>query len=345
VVEVEVPLAGRRYPVFVGAGARQRLPALVAQHGRAAMLADRAVDLPPLEVPTLAIPGGEGSKTMATLGRVLDFMEEAGVARDGCLVVCGGGSIGDLGGLAASLWQRGVVCYQVPTTLLAMVDSSVGGKTGVNTRRAKNAIGTFWQPAAVVADLDYLRTLPASEFESAFGEVVKYAVAMDASLARLLRRDRERLLARDAQALEPVVKRCVELKASVVAEDERDQGPRAILNYGHTVAHALEAASGFAAVHGRAVSQGMRVAARISARSGLCDTAVVDQQDELLEAFGLPGRLPHVDVEQVLAALPRDKKSRAGSIEWVLPRSFGRAEPGHRVEPETVRAALAEILA
>jgi 3-dehydroquinate synthase len=290
------------------------------------------------------MPGGEAAKTMAGLERVLAFMEETGLRRDGCLVVCGGGSIGDLGGLAASLWQRGIACYQVPTTLLAMVDSSIGGKTGVNTARAKNAIGTFWQPRAVLADLEYLRTLPEEEFRSAFGEVVKYAVAMDASLARLLRRDREKLLARDLGALEPVVARCVEAKASVVAEDERDEGRRALLNYGHTLGHAIEAASGFHAVHGRAVAAGMRAAARVALRTGLCDQTVVAEQDDLLRAFGLPGDLPPVDIDDVLAALPSDKKSRGGEVRWVLPRELGRAEPGHRADARAVRAAVAEVL-
>jgi 3-dehydroquinate synthase len=344
VVEVEVPLPGREYKVVVGAGAAGRLPALIAAHPRAALLVDDAV-APPIKLPALRMHGGEASKTMQGLERVLSFLEEAGLARDGCLVVCGGGSIGDLGGLAASLWQRGIACYQVPTTLLAMVDSSIGGKTGVNTAHAKNAIGSFWQPRAVLADLEYLRSLPEEDFRSAFGEVVKYAVAMDASLARLLQREREKLVSRDLAALEPVVARCVEAKASLVAEDERDEGRRALLNYGHTVGHAVEAASGFQAVHGRAVALGMRAAARLSLRSGLCDESVVREQDELLSAFGLPGELPRVAMDEVLAALPRDKKSRAGDVRWVLPRALGRAEPGHHVEPELVRAVLEEVLA
>ena len=302
------------------------------------------VKAPEVGAPTLQLEGGESSKTLARLGQVFEFLEQTRVGRDGCLVVCGGGSLGDLGALAASLWQRGIACYQVPTTLLAMVDSSVGGKTGVNTARTKNAIGSFWQPRAVLADLDYLRTLPEEEYRSAFGEVVKYAVAMDASLARLLRRDRERLLAHDPQALEPVIARCVEAKASVVAEDERDEGKRAILNYGHTVGHALEAASGFSASHGRSVALGMRAAARVAHRAGLCNATVVSEQDELLRAYGLPGRLPEVDADAVLAALGRDKKARGGEVEWVLPVAIGRAEPGHRVSRRVVREVVCEVL-
>ena len=344
-VEVEVPLPGRAYRVVVGAGAVAGLPELVGRHPRAAMLMDRAVAPPPLDLPALKLAGGEKSKTIGTLKRVLDFMEKSGLGRDGALVVVGGGSLGDLGGLAASLWQRGIACYQVPTTLLAMVDSSIGGKTGINTGKAKNAVGTFWQPRAVVADLDYLRCLPEDEFRAAFGEVVKYGVAMDAPLTRLLRRDREKLLARDLEALEPVVVRCVRAKAGVVAEDERDEGRRALLNYGHTVGHGIEAASDFRALHGRAVAAGMRAAARVAAWSAVCSPDLVRRQDELLFGFGLPGPLPPVAPSKVLAAMRRDKKVRGGEVEWVLPAQMGRAQTRRRADHELVRRAVREILA
>jgi 3-dehydroquinate synthase len=345
VAEIDVPLAGRPYKVIVGSGARQRLPELLQRHPKAAVLADRNVSPPPLGAPTLRIRGGEQAKTMRGLEQVLKFMERSRLARDGALVVVGGGSIGDLGGLAASVWQRGIACYHVPTTLLAMIDSSLGGKTGVNTQSAKNAIGTFWQPKAVVADLDYLETLPEDEFRAAFGEVVKYGVAMDAALSRLLQRDCEKLLARDLAALEPVVMHCVKAKAGLVAEDERDQGRRALLNYGHTVGHGIEAASDFRAFHGRAVAAGMRAAALISMWSGTCSPTLVRQQDELLSAFGLPGRLPKVDAAKVLAAMRRDKKVKKGEIEWVLPVEMGRAETQRRADHWFVRRAVREVLA
>jgi 3-dehydroquinate synthase len=233
---------------------------------------------------------------------------------------------------------------QVPTTLLAMVDSSVGGKTGVNTARAKNAIGAFWQPAAVVSDLAVLGTLPEAEYLAAFGEIVKYAIAMDRDLAGRLEADRHRLGARDPDALEPVVARCVELKAAVVAADEREGGPRAILNYGHTVGHALESASGYAAAHGRAVAFGARAVARIALALGRCDQALVARQDELLEAFGLPGPLPRVTAEGVLAAIPRDKKSRNGSVRWVLPHEMGRAQVGVEVPGGVVASVVHSLL-
>ncbi|HEY4027181.1 MAG TPA: 3-dehydroquinate synthase family protein, partial [Candidatus Dormibacteraeota bacterium] len=239
----------------------------------------------------------------------------------------------------------GVRCVHVPTTLLAMVDSSVGGKTGVNSARTKNAIGAYWQPAAVVSDLAVLSTLPESEYLAAFGEIVKYAVAMDRELGERLEADRDALLARSSVALEPVIARCVELKAKVVAADEREGGPRQILNYGHTVGHAVESASGYAAAHGRAVALGMEAAARIAAALGRCPPGLVAAQDALLEAFALPGQLPSVTADAVLAAVPRDKKSRAGTVRWVLPREMGRAQVGVEVPDEVVSAVVRSLLA
>ena len=334
--------------MLVGAGARGRLPELVEGHPKVAVLADAALAEHDVALPgtaRLRLQAGESAKTLDGLRRVLGWLEESGVGRDGALVVVGGGSLGDLGGLAASIWQRGIALYQVPTTLLAMVDSAVGGKTGINSERAKNAIGTFWQPRVVVADMDLLRSLPASEYEAAFGEIVKYGVAMDAGLFALMQREREGLLAREPELLERVVARCLRAKAGVVGADERDEtGIREILNYGHTVAHGIEAASGFEAAHGRAVSQGMRAAARIAASLGLCAADLVEAQDELLGAYGLPGELPPVTSERVLAALPRDKKARRGEVRWVMPREIGRAETGHRVPAEAVEAAVRALL-
>ncbi|MDQ6919940.1 MAG: 3-dehydroquinate synthase, partial [Candidatus Dormibacteraeota bacterium] len=220
---------------------------------------------------------------------------------------------------------------QVPTTLLAMVDSAIGGKTGVNTTLAKNAIGTFWQPRAVLADTRYLASLPAEQLEGGWAEVVKYAMTLDPRIAELT-------------DLEDVIESSVRCKAAVVAGDEREAGPREVLNYGHTVGHAIEAASGYSVHHGRAVAAGMRAAVRISAAVGLCDHALVDAQDELLRQHGLPGNLPRLAVEDVLAATSGDKKARGGKGRWVLLRGMGKAEPGHEAPDAAVRAALAEIL-
>jgi 3-dehydroquinate synthetase len=268
------------------------------------------------------IPVGERSKSMTQLHEVLAFLERQRIDRGGCVIAVGGGTVGDLAGFAAAVWQR-----------------------GIHGTRSKNAIGAFWQPSAVIADLDCIETLPATSYRDAFAEVVKYAVAMDRGLIDLLQKERPGLLEADRAVLQRVVFRCVAAKALVVAKDEREQGRRAILNYGHTAGHALEAASGFRISHGRAVAFGMRVAARVALSMDLCSKRLVDLQDELLTEYGLPDRAPRVDPARVLAAIPRDKKARRGKVAWVLPRRLGHAEIGHAVPSPLVRRAVTRALA
>lgn len=337
---------GGAYPVLIGSGAVRELPALLERFAAVAVVRDEAVPALGVEAPELALPGGESVKSWDRLRQVLEFLEASRLRRDGCVVAAGGGTIGDLVGLAAALWQRGVAHVQVPTTLLAMVDSAIGGKTAIDTDRTKNAVGAFWQPAAVLADLDRLGTLPKEQLRSGLAEVVKYAVAMDADLAGILSRDGHQLLARDPAVLERVIARSAELKAGVVTEDERElTGRRAILNYGHTAGHALEAAARYSLLHGFAVAHGMRAEARIAARLGLCDADLVAEQDRLLEACGLPGAWPDVQLEQVVEAIASDKKSAAGRVRWVLPRTLGHAEAGHEVPDGVIRGVLGELAA
>lgn len=298
-----------------------------------------------LKTSTYSIPAGERSKSMVQLQHVLRFLERQQIDRGGCVIAVGGGTVGDIAGLAASIWQRGIRLVNVPTTLLAMVDSSIGGKTGVNGLRSKNAIGTFWQPSAVVADLACVETLPNGSYRDAFAEVVKYAVAMDRGLFDLLQRNAPRLLDGDTSMLQRVVFRCVADKALIVAKDERDRGPRAILNYGHTAGHALEAATGFRITHGRAVAFGMRVAGEIAFAMDLCSKRFVESQDALLEAFGLPDKPPKVSSKRVLAAIALDKKARRGKVAWVMPRRIGHAEVGHQVPAGIVRRVITKALA
>jgi 3-dehydroquinate synthase len=345
---IEVPSG--TYPVAIGSSLNRELRGVVERLDppTAAIVTDRnvlpwakkvarAVKRGGVKTPIHVVPAGERSKSMGALNDVLAFLEREKVDRSGVVIAVGGGTVGDLAGFAAATWQRGIRLVAVPTTLLAMVDSSIGGKTGVNGLRAKNAIGAFWQPSAVVVDLDCLETLPRVNYREAFAEVVKYAVAVDHSLFDMLKNDGERLLAADRAALEQMVFRCVTDKALIVARDEREQGPRAILNYGHTAGHALEAASGFRISHGRAVAFGMRVAARIALAMDLCGKRLVESQDALLTAYGLPDKAPRVDAARVLAAVPRDKKARRGKVAWVLPRRLGHAEPGHVVPSALVR--------
>jgi 3-dehydroquinate synthase len=355
-VTVRVP--GHHYPVLVGRGALLELPAFVSelQAPAAVVVTDHQVarewaepvvgGLMGVGVRAYPFPveAGEGAKSLATLEKVLEFLEEVELDRSGVIIALGGGTVGDLAAFAAAVWLRGVRCVQVPTTLLAMVDSSVGGKSGVNTARTKNAIGSITQPVGVLADLATLATLPEEQYQAAFAEAIKYGVAMDAELAARLETEAAALLARREDVLDPVVTRCVELKAAVVAADERETGRRALLNYGHTVGHALESASGYAAIHGRAVAFGMRAAARLAERLGLCDDRLVERQDRLLEAYSLPGPLPEVSAESVLAALPRDKKSRGGRPRWVLPRELGKAQFGIPVPDEPVEEVVRCLL-
>ncbi|HSS62759.1 MAG TPA: 3-dehydroquinate synthase [Candidatus Limnocylindrales bacterium] len=345
------------YPVLIGTNLQRELRNVITRLNPtgAAIITDtnvrpyankvaKAIKRAGLKTAIHAIPAGERSKSMTQLQSVLAFLERRQIDRGGCVIAVGGGTVGDLAGFAAAVWQRGVRLVAVPTTLLAMVDSSIGGKTGINGMRSKNAVGAFWQPSAVVSDLAAIETLPGPSYRDAFAEVVKYAVAMDRGLFDLLQRNSPRLLERDLSMLERVVFRCVAAKALVVAKDERDRGPRAILNYGHTAGHALEAATGFRMSHGRAVAFGMRVAARISLALALCSKRLVESQDELLESFELPDRPPHADPKRVMAAIAVDKKALRGKVAWVMPRRMGHAEIGHAVPGAVVRRVITRSL-
>jgi 3-dehydroquinate synthase len=353
VARLIVDTPGGTYPVHIGRGVLKELRRTMArlEPTGAVVVADAGVrpianavakHLKAARVKNAIylVPGGERSKSLTGLAGLFAFLERQRLDRGGCIVAVGGGSVGDLAGMAASTWLRGIRYVEVPTTLLAMVDSSIGGKTGVNGVRMKNAIGTFWQPSAVVSDLACLDTLPRNRYREAFAEVVKYAVAMDRGLFDVLRRESDRLIAGDPDALENVIQSCATAKALVVARDERDRGPRAILNYGHTAAHALETASRFRISHGRAVAFGMRVAAEISFDLGLCSQRLVEAQDELLAAYGLRDEHPRVLLDRMMAAIPTDKKARRGRVAWVLPRRIGHAVIGQDVPARLVRRVL-----
>jgi 3-dehydroquinate synthase len=358
VVRLILDSATGSYPVVIGSNIHRELKSVMSRIDPTgvAIITDtnvrpwaakvaKSIKRAGLKTAIHVVPVGERSKSVAQLHEVLAFLERQRIDRGGCVIAVGGGTVGDLAGFAAATWQRGVRWVGVPTTLLAMVDSSIGGKTGINGTRSKNAIGAFWQPSAVVADLACIKTLPAASYRDAFAEVVKYAVAVDRGLVDLLRKEREHLLDADAAMLERVVFRCVAAKALVVAKDEREKGPRAILNYGHTAGHALEAASGFRVSHGRAVAFGMRVAADIALATKLCGKRLVETQDELLTAYGLPDRAPRVDPKRVIAAISLDKKARRGRVAWVMPRRLGHAEPGHSVPSSIVRRVVTKALA
>ncbi len=272
------------------------------------------------------IPDGEEHKNFTWLTRVYDRLLDAGVERGGAVVALGGGVVGDLAGFAAATYLRGIACVQVPTTLLAQVDSSIGGKTGVNHVAGKNLIGAFAQPRFVLADVETLRTLPPRELTAGLAEVVKYGVILDAPLFALLESRIADLQRLDRDLLVEVVRRCCAIKASVVAADETEGGLRAVLNFGHTVAHGLESLTGYTRyLHGEAVAIGMVAAARVSRWRGLCADADVERVRALLVRCGLPTEVPPELGGAALArALRTDKKARDGAIKFVCLEAIGK---------------------
>jgi shikimate kinase/3-dehydroquinate synthase len=356
--DLRVDLGERSYPVVVRAGSL--ISAVVAaipnRAARVALVTDRAV-LPAartlaaalrrdgLQATLIPLTGGEPLKTWASAGRLVNRVAALGLDRGDCIVALGGGTVGDLAGFAAATYQRGIPVIQVPTTLLAMVDSAIGGKTGVNLSAGKNLAGAFWQPRAVVCDVDLLGTVPERDWRAAFAEIVKYSMIAAADLRAVLDATLDALLARDRDALVPVIARCCEIKAQVVSDDEREAGRRAILNYGHTVGHALETVTGHggALVHGEAVAAGMRVAGLLSVRLRNCPAADVEWQDETLRRCGIGAIPPGVDAQRVVEATRADKKSRAGAVRWVLLDRLGRASFGHVVPEDAVLAAISQV--
>ena len=293
-----------------------------------------------------ALPAGEGAKTIEALRDLYRFLAVSGVDRRGAIVALGGGAVGDAAGFAAATWLRGIALLQVPTTLLAMVDSSIGGKNGLNLEAGKNLVGTVHQPCAVLVDVDYLRTLPEQEYGSSWAEIVKSAIIADTELFGILETGAEAAASRDGAFLRRVIASTCAITARVVEADPFEGGVRAILNYGHTVGHALEAALGYGAIpHGEAVAWGMRVAADLSRRTGRCAAEVVARQDRVLRAYGLLAERPRVDRARLLEAMTHDKKALDGELRWVLLAGIGHAEPGCRVPWGAVEASLDAVLA
>jgi len=291
------------------------------------------------------VPPGEAAKTLAVLSGIYEALAAAGVGRRGALIALGGGSVGDVAGFAAATWMRGISYVQMPTTLLAMVDSSIGGKTAINLPAGKNLAGAVHQPVAIFCDLDYLATLPDEEYRSGLAEIIKAALIAERSFADWLSANISAVLTRNPAAVREAVARAIAIKAAVVANDPSETGERAILNYGHTVGHALERAVGYGKIrHGQAVAWGMEVAARISLLVGVGTPQTVEAQHALLRDAGLLADRPAVPHAKLIDAMRHDKKSHSGEPRWVLLREVGRADYGQRVDPSIVRAALAEVL-
>ncbi|MFN3229740.1 MAG: 3-dehydroquinate synthase [Asticcacaulis sp.] len=300
-----------------------------------------------LQVSLLTVPAGEQSKSFQQLEQLCDDLLALGLDRKELILALGGGVVGDLVGFAAAIYMRGISFIQIPTTLLAQVDSSVGGKTAIDTPRGKNMIGAFWQPRRVLCDLSTLNTLPDRHMRSGFAEVIKYGLLGDAAFFEQLVRDTPAILARDPMALEAAVTRSVAMKAEIVAEDAREAGRRALLNLGHTFGHALEAETGFGEtlLHGEGVALGMAQAFRFSARLGLCSDDDAQAAESALKAAGLPTRLSDLadhtfKAETLLAHMQHDKKAEGGDLVLILADAIGQARVVRGVDPQAVLAFL-----
>jgi 3-dehydroquinate synthase len=359
---ISVGLGDRAYDVLVGEGLLEqagRLIAPFARHGRVAVVTDYKVSdlhLPvlldalaaaELKVSILAIPPGEQTKSFAWLEKVTDFLLQQELDRGDLIVAFGGGVVGDLAGFAAAIYKRGIDFVQIPTTLLAQVDSSVGGKTAIDTPHGKNLVGAFHQPRLVLADLSVLATLPDREMRAGYAEVIKYGLLGDRDFFEWLEANGAAVLAREPSALSHAVARSIEMKAEIVAEDEKEQGRRALLNLGHTFAHALEAEVGYgdALLHGEAVGVGMALAFRFSADQGLTDGQDAGRAGRAIAASGLPTTLAEVaghpfDAARLVAHMAQDKKAEAGRLTFILARALGDAFVAKDVDAGAVRQFL-----
>jgi 3-dehydroquinate synthase len=300
-----------------------------------------AAALAPRRCIEVELPDGEAHKTLANVSRLLDVLIANRFARDACVIALGGGVVGDMAGFAAACYQRGIAFVQVPTTLLSQVDSSVGGKTGVNHPGGKNLIGAFHQPIAVFTDTDTLNTLPDRELRAGLAEVIKYGLIVDRRFFDWLEAHASDLLAREPDALAHAIKRSCEIKAEIVGRDEREQGERALLNLGHTFGHAIESATNYTSwLHGEAVGAGMLLAADMSKRLGWMDAADVERVENILRRFGLPVDVSTLSAGALAEKMKIDKKVAAGRIRLVLLKAIGKSV----VTGDYADAALRETL-
>ncbi len=357
--EVRVSLADHSYSIYIQAGGlcqlgqfMQALPCskktlIITDENVSPLYADVVTDslkAAGFKPQVLVVAPGEGSKSLATADQVFTTAITAGLDRKSPVIALGGGVIGDLAGFAAATYLRGVPFVQVPTTLLAQVDSSVGGKTAVNHPLGKNLIGAFYQPQLVLIDPLVLDSLPERELKAGLAEVIKYGIIADADFFAYLTRNTTAILARNPVALTAVIGRCCQLKANVVARDERETSVRMLLNFGHTIAHAVEGVGGYTKYnHGEAVAIGMVGAALLSTRLGLCTSAASTAVQQLLVAMGLPLTAPGYGIEALLGYLARDKKVVDNKVNWVLMEDIGRVIVTPEVPEEQVRAVLQQV--
>lgn len=356
---IQVGLGERSYPIIIGSGVLQEIGpnlkemriakrwGIISDDKVGAMYGEqvqRSLRQAGIECELFVFPHGEASKHLQTIGELASTLAERGFDRGDGLLALGGGVTGDITGFLASIYMRGIPFVQAPTSLLAQVDSSVGGKTGVDIPQGKNLIGTFYQPRAVFIDIEVLKTLPKEEFLGGMAEVIKYGAAIDADFFTWLAENRPAILGLDPAVVVPMIRRCCEMKASVVERDEREGGLRRILNFGHTIGHAVEAASGYQLIHGFAVAIGMRAVADLAVRCGVADPATAASIRGLLQQYGLPTEIPReFDRITLRRYLQADKKTVGGRVFFVLPEKIGTVRITDQVDDVDLDAVLSGV--
>ena len=358
--EIHVDLGKNSYIIYIDKGILPKFGNIVKNHvqiNKTAIITNRIINglygetleaslkSVGVEVITIEIPNGEENKSLKSAMTIYDALADNNMTRRSVIIALGGGVIGDLAGFISATFMRGVPFIQVPTSLLAQVDSSVGGKTAINHPKAKNMIGVFHQPRFVFIDVDVLKTLPEREFKAGLAEVIKHGVIMDKELFYYVEDNLEEILCVDPQSVEQIVARSCKDKATIVEQDEKEQNLRAILNYGHTVGHGIESATNYNVYrHGEAVSIGMAVAGRIAVNMGILKQDIADRQNRLLEKCGLPVTFPDIDIDAVMNAIQLDKKiNDSGRPRFVLAKDIGEAIIVENVSDEQIRRAIMEM--
>ncbi len=356
--KITVQLAERSYPIWIGKDllglADKYLTECISKLSHVVVIADENVTQTlylslrnslsklNIRVSLYEVPSGEKSKSISEIEKLWEFMSSEHSDRGSVVIALGGGVVGDLAGFAAATFARGLKFIQIPTTLLSQVDSSVGGKTGVNLSQAKNMVGSFWQPSLVLIDLNSLASLPDREFSAGLAEVVKYGMILDATFFEWLENNIDAVLRKEPAALIHVIQRSCELKAQIVSADERETtGLRAVLNYGHTFGHALEALAGYGAMlHGEAVSIGMTMAARLAIHLGMIPANILSRQSELLKRCKLPTNGPSITHDLLWETMQKDKKVQHGKLTFILPTEIGNVRGVEGVTFQQVTEAL-----
>lgn len=354
-----VGLGERSYPIFIGSGLLVDIGKDLQQRKvgkRYAIISDDTVSRlygsalqaslkqSGMESSLIVFPAGESSKNMETMATLASELAERGFDRTDALIALGGGVSGDITGFLASIYMRGIPFVQVPTSLLAQVDSSVGGKTGVDIPQGKNLVGTFYQPRAVYIDTDVLNTLPPDELRGGLAEVIKYGAAMDEEFFRFLQVNRDAIVGLEPGVIAETIKKCCETKAMVVEQDEREGGIRRILNFGHTIGHAVESASDFKLIHGFAVAIGMCAVAELAVLGGKTNRQVADSIRRILKEYDLPVAIPEdLDREAIKSYLQTDKKTIGGRVFFVLPEAIGKVVITDDVDERDIDAVLEHV--